>query len=85
MWRKSLLINKLAEKKCPVETSRMTSARSVKNQAHAGLFAKKIKNAALKKLCEENRIPFVKLGEFHKIRWSAWRHETLSMLSVKHA
>uniref|UniRef100_A0A8C4ASG7 Uncharacterized protein n=1 Tax=Denticeps clupeoides TaxID=299321 RepID=A0A8C4ASG7_9TELE len=41
--------------------------------------AKKI--AALKKLCEENGIPFVKLGKFHNIRWSAWRHETLLKIS----
>ena len=35
------------------------------------------KTAALKKLCEENRISFVKLGKFHNIRWSARRHGTL--------
>lgn len=33
--------------------------------------------AALKKVCEENGISFIKLGKFHNIRWSAWRHETL--------
>jgi len=35
----------------------------------------------LKKLCHENGIPFVKLGKFHNIRWSAWRHETLLKIS----
>lgn len=39
------------------------------------------KTAALKKLCEENGISFVKLGKFHNIRWSAWRHETLLKIS----
>ena len=36
------------------------------------------KTAALKKLCE---ISFVKLGKFHNIRWSAWRHEILLKVS----
>ncbi len=35
----------------------------------------------LKKLCEENGIFFVKLGKFHNIRRSAWRHETLLKIS----
>ena len=35
------------------------------------------KSERLKKLCDENGIPFVKLGKFHNIRWSAWRQETL--------
>ena len=39
------------------------------------------KTAALKKLCEENGISFVKLGKFHNIKWSAWRHETLQKIS----
>lgn len=39
------------------------------------------KTAELKKLCEENGISFVKLGKFHNIRWSAWRHETLLKIS----
>ena len=37
--------------------------------------------AALKKLCEENGISFVKLGKFHNIRWSAWRHDILLKIS----
>lgn len=32
---------------------------------------------ALKKLHDKNGIPFVKLGEFHNIRWPAWTHETV--------
>lgn len=39
------------------------------------------KTTALKKLCKENGIAFVKLGKFHNIRWSAWRHETLLKIS----
>ncbi|KAG9280288.1 hypothetical protein AMEX_G21 [Astyanax mexicanus] len=39
------------------------------------------KTAALQKLCEENGISFVKLGKFHNIRWSAWRHEVLLKIS----
>lgn len=39
------------------------------------------KAAALKKLCEENGISFVKLDKFHNIQWSAWRHETLLKIS----
>lgn len=39
------------------------------------------KTAALKKLCEENGISFVKLGQFHNVHWSAWRHKTLLKIS----
>lgn len=39
------------------------------------------KTAALQKLCEENGISFVKLGKFHNIRWSAWRHDVLLKIS----
>ncbi|XP_047659799.1 uncharacterized protein LOC113645605 [Tachysurus fulvidraco] len=31
----------------------------------------------LKTLCHENGISYCKLGKFHNIKWSAWRHETL--------
>ncbi|XP_077354948.1 zinc finger protein 862-like [Festucalex cinctus] len=37
--------------------------------------------ATLRKMCQENGISFVKLGKFHNIRWSAWRHETLLKIS----
>lgn len=37
--------------------------------------------AALQKLCEENGIGFVKLGQVHNVRWSAWTHETLVKIS----
>lgn len=39
------------------------------------------KTAALQKMCEENGISYVKLGKFHNIRWSAWRHDVLLKIS----